>query len=346
MMFTTAQLAEKIGARLDGDGSVEIKAVSPVASASATGITFVTDDKHLADLSKCEAAAVIIDKPAEDFGGVQLIVSDVNAALIKTLKLFAPKLSVPAAGIHPSAVIGRDVQIAKSASIGANVTIADNVRVGENSVLAAGVQVGQNSTIGNDTRIDSNVVIYHNCSIGSGVIIQANTTIGSTGFGYAQVDGRPVLIPHIGGVIIEDYVEIGANCCVDRAKFANTIIGAGTKIDNLVQIAHNVIIGRCCLIVSQVGISGSSRLGDGVIIAGQVGIVDNVNIGDGVVVGAQAGVTKDIPAGTKALGSPAIDYAEKVRQFALMNRLPETARQIKELIKKVKALEAAADDKK
>jgi UDP-3-O-[3-hydroxymyristoyl] glucosamine N-acyltransferase len=166
------------------------------------------------------------------------------------------------------------------------------------------------------------------------------------GFGYAPIDGRPVLIPHIGGVVIEDYVEIGANCCVDRAKFANTIIGAGTKIDNLVQIAHNVIIGRCCLIVSQVGISGSSRLGDGVVLAGQVGIVDNVSIGDGVVVGAQAGVTKDIPAGTKVLGSPAIDYTEKVRQVALEQRLPKIAEQIKELIKKVSALEAAADNKK
>ncbi len=345
-MFTTAQIAEKIGARLAGDGSVEIKAVGPAGAACATDITFAADDKHREALANSAAAAVIVNELADNFGGPQLIVKDVNAALIETMKLFAPKLTPAAAGVHPTSVIGQNVEIADSASLGPNVTIADNVRIADNCVLAAGVRIGENCTIGRDTRLDSNVVVYHNCRIGSGVIIQANTTVGSTGFGYAPVNGRPVLIPHNGGVVIEDFVEIGANCCIDRAKFGNTIIGAGTKIDNLVQIAHNVVIGKCCLIVGQVGISGSSRLGDGVVLAGQVGIVDNVTIGDGVIIGAQAGVVRDTPAGKKLLGSPAIDYAEKVREFALAHRLPKMAEQLKELIKKVNALEAAANDKK
>jgi UDP-3-O-[3-hydroxymyristoyl] glucosamine N-acyltransferase len=345
-MFTTAQIAEKINARLEGDGSIEINSVVPVEAARENDITFVTDDRRLAALAKSKASAAIVNKPVGDFRGVRLIVKDVNAALIETLKLFSPKLTTPAAGVHPTAVIGRNVDIAGSASVGPNVTIGDNVRIEDNCVLAAGVRVGENSVIGCDSRLDSNVVVYHNCRIGRSVIIQANTTVGSTGFGYAQVEGRPVLIPHIGGVIIEDFVEIGANCCIDRAKFSNTIIGTGTKIDNLVQIAHNVFIGKCCLIVGQVGIAGSSRIGDGVVLAGQVGVVDNVTIGDGAVVGAQAGVVRDIPAGKKVVGSPAIDYAEKLRQFALVQRLGKMAEQLKELNKRVKALEVAADDKK
>jgi UDP-3-O-[3-hydroxymyristoyl] glucosamine N-acyltransferase len=345
-MFTAAQIAEKINARLEGDGSIDIKSVVPVEAAGENDITFVTDDRRLAALAKSGAAAAIVNKPVGDFRGVRLIVKDVNAALIETLKLFAPKLTPPAAGIHPTAVIGRNVEIAGSASVGPNVTVADNVRIDDNCVLAAGVRVGENSTIGRDSRLDSNVVIYHNCRIGRSVIIQANTTIGSTGFGYAQVDGRAVLIPHIGGVIIEDFVEIGANCCIDRAKFDNTIIGAGTKIDNLVQIAHNVVIGKCCLIVGQAGIAGSGRLGDGVILAGQAGLVDNVSIGDGAVVGAQAGVVHNVSAGKKVVGSPAIDYAEKFRQIAQVKRLGKMTEQLKELTKRVNALEASADDKK
>jgi UDP-3-O-[3-hydroxymyristoyl] glucosamine N-acyltransferase len=345
-MFTTAQIAEKIGARLEGDGSIGIKSIGPVEASCGAGITFVADDKRFAALAKSKAAAAIVNKLVDGFHGAQLIVKDVNAALIETLKLFAPKLTPAAAGVHQTAVIGRNVEIAGSASVGPNVTVADNVRIEDNCILAAGVWVGENSVIGSGSRLDSNVVVYHNCHIGRDVIIQANTTIGSTGFGYAQIDGKAKLIPHIGGVIIEDFVEIGANCCIDRAKFGNTTIGAGTKIDNLVQIAHNVVIGKCCLIVGQVGIAGSSRLGDGVVLAGQVGVVDNVTIGDGAVVGAQAGVMRDIAAGKKVVGSPAIDYAEKVRQVALVQRLGKMAEQLKELSKRVNALEAAANNKK
>lgn len=346
IMLTTAQLAERIGARLEGDGAVEIKSVGPVEAASPVDVTFVADAKHAAALNKSNAAAAIVAKLVDGFGRPQLIVTDVNAALIETLRIFAPKLAAPTPGIGPNCVLGANLQIDHTASIGPNVTIADNVRIGRNCVLAAGVRIGENCVIGDNSRLDANVVVYHNCRIASNVIIQANTTIGSTGFGYVQVGGRPVLIPHNGGVIIEDFVEIGANCCVDRAKFGNTVIGTGTKIDNLVQIGHNVIIGRCCLIVAQVGIAGSSKLGDGVILAGQVGLVDNITIGDGAIVGGQAGVVRDVPAGKKVLGSPAIDYAEQVREFALTHRLPKMAEQIKELAKRVNALEAAADYKK
>ena len=189
-------------------------------------------------------------------------------------------------------------------------------------------------------------MVYHNCSIGNNVIIQANSTIGSVGFGYSFIDGSHKLIPHNGGVVIEDFVEIGACCCIDRAKFGNTKIGAGTKIDNLVQIAHNVIIGRCCLIAGQVGISGSCKLGDGVILAGQVGLGDNIEMGDGAIAGAKAGVPHSVDAGKRVLGSPALEVTEMIRIFSLMRRLPKMADTLKQLQKRMEGLESSKDDKK
>jgi UDP-3-O-[3-hydroxymyristoyl] glucosamine N-acyltransferase len=344
-MITVAELAERIGAELIGEGTGRVTAVGPIEASSETDVTFVTDDKRAPLLSNSKAAAAIVSKRLADYAKPQLIVENVNAALIETLKIFAPKLKVPESGIDATANIGKDTKIADSASIGTCAIITDKVQIGKNSVIAAGCVIGENSVIGDNCRLDSNVVVYHNCKIGNNVIIQANTTIGSTGFGYTQVNSSHQLIPHNGGVVIEDFVEIGANCCVDRAKFGNTVIGAGTKIDNLVQIAHNVIIGKCCLIIGQAGIAGSSKLGDGVVLAGQVGVVDNVNIGSGAIIGAQAGVMRDIPAGKKAVGSPAINYAEEIRLLALRARLPKMVEQLKQLTKRVESLEASKDHK-
>ena len=168
---------------------------------------------------------------------------------------------------------------------------------------------------------------------------------GQLGFGYSFIKGAHTLIPHNGGVVIEDFVEIGANCCVDRAKFGNTIIGAGTKIDNLVQIAHNVVIGKCCLIAAQVGVAGSCRLGDGVVLAGQVGLADNIEIGAGTMVGAQAGVMSSVGPGQKLAWSPAMDVREAARTVAHVLRLPKLSQQVKQLTARVETLEAAKDHK-
>jgi UDP-3-O-[3-hydroxymyristoyl] glucosamine N-acyltransferase len=276
----------------------------------------------------------------------QLIVKNVDAALIETLNVFAPKLKAAAEGIDPTAKVGQNVKIAKGVSVGAGVVVDDGAAIGENSVIAGGCKIGENSKLGKNCRLDSNVAIYHNCTIGNNVIIQANSTVGSTGFGYSLIDGSHKLIPHNGGVVIEDFVEIGANCCVDRAKFGNTVIGAGTKIDNLVQIAHNVVIGKCCLIAAQAGISGSCKLGDGVVLAGQVGLVDNIEIGDGTMIGAQAGVMSGTEAGARLLGSPAMDIRDAMKVFGLMKRLPKLAESLKQLHKRIERLEAAKDDKK
>ncbi|MHC4265598.1 MAG: UDP-3-O-(3-hydroxymyristoyl)glucosamine N-acyltransferase, partial [Planctomycetota bacterium] len=243
MQLTLAQLAEKINAELIGQSTCKICSVNAIAAAGKNDVTFVSDKKYIQELEKSKAAAVIVKKSIEKLDKPQLIVKNTDKALIKALSIFAPELKKPVPGIDQTAVVAKNVKIGQGVSIGPRVVIDDNVEIQDNSVLKAGCIVGENSKIGKNCRIDSNVVIYHNCIIGSNCIIQANTTIGSTGYGYAQIEGTHHLIPHNGGVAIEDFVEIGANCCVDRAKFGNTIIGAGTKIDNLVQIAHNVIIG-------------------------------------------------------------------------------------------------------
>jgi UDP-3-O-[3-hydroxymyristoyl] glucosamine N-acyltransferase len=346
MKLTVAQLAERIGAELVGDGCGQISAVGAAGTAGENDVTFITSDKHIPRLKKSCVGAVIVGRCIEGLAKPQLIVKNVDAALIETLNVFAPKLKAAAEGIDPTAKVGQNVKIDKSVSVGAGVVIDDGAAIGENSVIAGGCKIGENSKVGKNCRLDSNVVVYHNCTIGNNVIIQANSTIGSTGFGYSFINGSHKLIPHNGGVVIEDFVEIGANCCVDRAKFGNTIIGAGTKIDNLVQIAHNVVIGKCCLIAAQAGISGSCKLGDGVVLAGQVGLVDNIEIGDGTMIGAQAGVMSGTEAGARLLGSPAMDIRDAMKVFGLMKRLPEQAELLKQLRKRIEGLEAAKDDKK
>ena len=352
MSLTIAQLAKQLEAELDKIGgnpssllSKEITGISPVKTAGESEITFISGDKHQAALADSRAGAVIVPKRIEDLDKPQLIVKNVNAALIEVLNIFAPKLKAVTPGIDPTARIAGTVKIAEGVSIGAYVVIDDGAKIGQNSVIGSGCKIGENTKIGSNCRLDSNVVIYHNCRLGNNVVIQANSTVGSTGFGYSFIDGTHRLIPHNGGVIIEDFVEIGTNCCVDRAKFDNTIIGAGTKIDNLVQIAHNVIIGKCCLIVAQCGISGSCRIGDGVVLGGQVGLKDNIEIGDGAMIGAQSGVIQNIPAGKTLWGTPAIDKNEILRIFSASRRLPNMTKKIKRLIKRVEKLEAAEDNK-
>jgi UDP-3-O-[3-hydroxymyristoyl] glucosamine N-acyltransferase len=358
MKLSVEQLAERIGAELVGDGSGQISGVAAIEAAKKTDVTFIKSDggyrgqstgtdsaRQLGILEKSQACAVIVARRIEDSSKPQLIVKTVDAALIAVLKIFAPKLKGVPAGVDPAAQIGKNVRIADRAAVGACAVIDDGVEIGADTVIASGCRIGENTKIGSNCRIDSNVVIYHNCQIGSHVIIQANSTIGSTGFGYSFIDGSHRLIPHNGGVVIEDFVEIGANCCVDRAKFGNTIIGAGTKIDNLVQVAHNVVIGKCCLIAGLVGLSGSCKLGDGVVLGGQVGLVDNIEIGNGTMVGAKSGVISNIPAGRQIIGTPALERGEALRVVGLTRRLPKLAEQLKQLSKRVENLEASNDHK-
>jgi len=336
--LTAAEIARRTGAGLHGDGAVLIRGVSAVESAGPDDICFVSSPRHARLLPDSKAAAVIVSEKLPAVGIVQLVVENVDAALIAVLHMFAPRLT-PMEGIHPTAVVEKTAVLGSDVAVGCRAHIGHNVRIGDGTIISDGCIVGENTTIGSHCRLDGNVVVYHNCRIGDYCVIQANTTIGSTGFGYSFIDGQHRLIPHNGGVVIEDCVEIGANSCVDRAKFNNTIIGAGTKIDNQVQIAHNVVTGKCCVIAGQVGLSGSCVLGDGAVLGGQVGVADHVKIGNGAMIGAKTGVMSDIPAGARVMGYPAMDINLQMRIFALQRRLPEMARQLRKVLAAVKKLE-------
>lgn len=346
MEMTVKQLAERLGAELSGSDDAVIRNIAPVEIAGADNITFVSDEKHLKKLGKSRAGAVITNKSIECFDGSQLIVENVEAGLIKVLEIFAPSLKPAEKGVNDLAKVSSLAEVSEDACIAPFAVIEDNARIGAGTIIESGVRIGENTVVGKNCRLDSNVVVYHNCRIGDNVIIQANSCVGSTGFGYAQINNKPKLIPHNGGVVIEDFVEIGASCCVDRAKFENTVIGAGTKIDNLVQIGHNVVIGKCCIIVGQSGIAGSVKTGDGMVMAGQAAITDNITVGDNVTITAKSMLTRNAASGEVLYGIPAEKMKRRQRIEVMLRRLPEYIKQLKSLSEKVRKIEAADDNKK
>ncbi len=246
------------------------------------------------------------------------MVPDADLALIKILSLFAPRTPAPPPGIHPTAYVDPSARVAATASIGPHCVISAGATVAEHAVLMAHDFVGENASVGPGTRLHPGVRILERCTVGGSCTLYPGVVIGADGFGYRpdpSGDGL-VKVPHIGDVVVEDHVEIGANSCIDRAKFSSTIIGAGTKIDNLVQIAHNCLVGRCCVLCGGTMLAGSVTLGDGVVLGGQVGVADNVTIGAGSRVGAKAGVNNDIPGGADYMGHPAGPASEWRRTFA------------------------------
>jgi UDP-3-O-[3-hydroxymyristoyl] glucosamine N-acyltransferase len=341
--MTVSELAERVGGRLCGPGGGKIRGVNTLQDAGAEEVSFLTEDKHSALLADCQAGAVLVPRAMETCRPVQIVVENIQKALIETLKLFAPPRMVWK-GVHPTAVVEPDAVLEEGVGIGPNTYIGHQVRIGAFTEIGPNCSIGERTQIGSRCRLDSNVVVYHDCRIGNFCILQSHCTIGATGFGYAFVDGRHQLIPHNGGVILEDGVEIGANSCVDRAKFGQTIVGAGTKIDNLVQVGHNVRIGRMCLLAGQVGLAGSAVLGDGVVLAGQVGVADHITIGEGGMVGGAATVVENVEPGRQVWGTPAQDISEEKRSVVWYRRLPKLAEEVKELKKKVQRLEDAKNN--
>lgn len=339
-----SEIAVTLQAQLIGDGQREITGVNTIADALSSEICFLASTKHAGKLGQSAAAGVLVDTPMDDCSMAQLVVANVNAALIRALELFAPPLTA-VEGIHPAAVIEPTASVDPSAVVGPGAYIAHGVHIGKKTVIGPNCSIGENTTIGANCRLDSHVVVYHNCQIGNFCIIQANSTIGATGFGYSFIDGAHRLIPHNGGVILEDGVEIGSNSCIDRAKFGNTVVGAGTKVDNLVQIAHNVKIGKCCLMAGHVGISGSTIVGDGAIFAGASGTADHVTVGPGAIIGAQSAAIQDVPAGERVWGDPPQPLTKELRCKSVYRNLPELAKAVKRLGKKVEKLETAKDNK-
>ena len=333
------ELAERLGCRLEGDGGLEISGVRGLEDAGPQDLTFVAQERYLSRLAGSAAAAVILAEGWPPTDRPALRTSNPTLAFAHVLSLFHPA-PVPAPGIHPTAVVAPDARVAPSASVGPLPAVGSGAEVGADTILEAHVAVGAGVRIGQGCRIFPQVTLRDGVVLGDRVTVHSGTVIGADGFGYARDGHRYVKIPQVGRVVIEDDVEIGANVTIDRATLGETRIGRGTKIDNLVQIGHNVRVGADTVIVAQVGISGSSRIGSRVTLAGQVGVVDHVEIGDDVIVGAQAGVTKDIPPGTVVLGSPAIPHGEFKRQLAATARLPEMRKILRALEERLAALEA------
>jgi UDP-3-O-[3-hydroxymyristoyl] glucosamine N-acyltransferase len=325
-----------VGGKVEGDGTVSIKGACGIKEAQSGDVTFLANSKYQSLLKDTNATAVIAppDIPVPK-GKVVIRHEAPSLAFAQIMERLAPPRVLYKSGIHPTAVIGSNVKLGKDVSIQPYVVIEDGVAIGDNTVLGAGVFIGRDTQIGTDAFIYPKVIIRERVSIGNRCIIHSGSVIGSDGFGYATVQGVHHKIPQIGIVVIEDDVEIGANVTIDRARFDKTWIKKGTKIDNLVQIAHNVIIGENSIVVAQTGISGSTIIGNNVVLAGQSGIAGHITIGDNVIVGGQAGVTKNVPAGQMVSGFPAAPHSKAMKIQALVNRLPKVFEKISLIEKKL-----------
>jgi len=326
------EMALLVNGRVDGDGELEIASAAGLEEAGAGQVSFYANPKYRTLLSKTAASAVVL-KDTEKYGDVnasKLYVSNVYYAMAVILEKLYPQ-QCSEKGVHKTSVIGRNVKLPENVHIGANVVVCDSAVIGEGTEIRAGSFVGRGTVIGRNSTIYPNVALYGGIKIGNNVIIHSGTVIGSDGFGYATTGGKHRKLPQIGTVIVEDDVEIGANVTIDRAATGQTLIGAGTKIDNLVMIAHNVKIGKNCLIVAQTGISGSTVIGNNVTLAGQSGIAGHLRIGDNAVVAAQAGVTKDVPPARIVSGYPAREHSKAKQINAYVSRLHKLYAEVKEI---------------
>jgi len=334
-----SELAGRLGALLEGNGDVEISGVAGIREARAGQITFLANPKYDSFLATTEASAVIMQAPRPNCPIPALIAPNPQLAFLTVLNIFAAQRGPVAPGVHPTAVIGERVRMGAAASIGPHVVICDDVVLGDRVAVLAGCYLGGGVRIGDDAFIYPNVVIREGTVLGQRVIVHSGAILGSDGFGFARDGGKIRKIPQIGNVEIGSDVEIGANTTIDRATTGTTRIGSGTKIDNLVMIAHNVQVGENSLLCAQVGISGSTILGSDVTLAGQVGVVGHIELGDGVQVGAQGGVTKSVPSGRSVSGYPALPHEQARRVYASMRHLPEMLRTIRDLCRRLEELE-------
>jgi UDP-3-O-[3-hydroxymyristoyl] glucosamine N-acyltransferase len=334
MTFTTAEIAAHLQGEVLGDANATLKGFATADRAQAGDLTFAENETYFARAEKSAATAIIADKRFTSTHKILIRVPDARIAFAKTLALFftEPKF---AAGIHPTAVIAKNAHVDSSAHIGPFCVIGERVQIGARSVLQGGNFIGDDSKLSEDVNLFPNVTIYPQTEIGRRVRIHSGTVIGADGFGYVLDAGVHRKVPQAGNVILGDDVEIGANVAIDRGAIGPTIIGKGTKIDNLVQIAHNVEIGEHCLIIAQVAMAGSSKLGNHVVLAGQVGVAGHLKVGNNVVVAAQSGIMHDIPDGEKLWGTPVQPIGEMKRQIIAQRRLPELLKRVAELEKKL-----------
>jgi UDP-3-O-[3-hydroxymyristoyl] glucosamine N-acyltransferase len=335
---TLTELAEYLGGRVIGDGNARVHGLATLDDAGEGQITFLANPKYAPKVATTGATAVILPPRTDGHGRNVIEVANPYLAFAKLLSLFYV-MPVKAAGVMAGAFVGKDVVMGEDVTVYPGAFVADGVRLGNRVTLYPGAALYPGVQLGDDVTLHANVSVRERCRIGNRVTIHNGTVIGSDGFGYAPDGTEWYKIPQIGIVVIEDDVEIGSNTAIDRAALEVTLIRRGTKIDNLVQIAHNCVIGENCIIVSQVGISGSTRLGNHVTMGGQVGVAGHIQIGDNVMVGAKSGVPGNIPAGQIVSGIPAISHREWLKASSVFPRLPEQRKTLSALVKRVEELE-------
>jgi len=334
---TLREIADLIHGVLLGDGDIEITGVTNLEDATPMDIAFAVPP-HLEKAAQSVAAAVIIPSAVTEFAKPAIRVDNPRVAFVTLLNAFTPQIAVEP-GVHVTAVIGKNVSIGDNVSIMAYVVIADGVQIGNNTIVYPHTYIGHNAIIGNDNLIYPNVTITAGGHIGHRVIIHSGAVIGSDGFGFITVGGRHQKVPQVGNVLIEDDVEIGANVTIDRATTGSTIVKCGTKIDNLVHLAHNVVIGEHCFLVAQTGIAGSTKVGNHATFAGQSGSVGHLTIGDNCVFAAKSGITNDVPAGSFYSGFPARPHKDWLRTKASANKMPDLIKKVRDLEKRLAAIE-------
>jgi UDP-3-O-[3-hydroxymyristoyl] glucosamine N-acyltransferase len=333
-------IADHLGCRIEGDDEIDVNGVATLEDAGPGDLTFFVNPKYAAELRETRASAVILGLDAAPAPCAMLRIDQPYLAFARAVELFADPWR-PAPGAHPLAHVGDGVSIGDGASIGPFAVIGDGVSIGARTLVYPHVVIGRHAVLGDDCLVHARVSIRERVRIGHRVVIQDGAVIGGDGFGFARrKDGSHHKIPQIGGMVIEDDVEIGANATIDRPAVGETRIGAGTKIDNLVQIAHGVIIGRNVLLAAQVGVAGSTTLEDGVTLAGQVGVAGHLTIGKGVVATAQTGIPNSVDAGAFISGYPAIANRDWLKSSAIFRRLPELRKAVAELEARIEQLEA------
>jgi UDP-3-O-[3-hydroxymyristoyl] glucosamine N-acyltransferase len=339
-------IASLLGGRVVGDPAVEISGMAPIQDAGPGQIAFISNKKYIGQLKTTKAAAVLVSPDVAALGappGTALIVlDDPYMAFARLLQKFTDAGPRKPIGVHPRAHVEESAKVGADPSIHPFAYVGPGAVIGDRVDLHPGSYVGPGAHVGDDTILGPNAVVHHGCKVGKRCFLYAGAVVGSDGFGFAPdlKTGLHVKIPQVGIAVVEDDVELGANVTIDRAVFGETRVGRGTKIDNQVQVGHNAAIGRGCFIVSQAGISGTAKVGDGVTIAGQAGVAGHLSVGDGATIGAQAGVHSDVAAGGKVLGSPAIDGAVAKRAMAVFPKLPELRGRLRDLERRLEALES------
>lgn len=337
--LTLQQLADRLGCQLEGDGAIEVVRVAGIEDAGPGDVTFFVNHRYSAALRATRASAVILGEREPAAPCAMLRTPHPYLAFAEALRLFNPTVAPPP-GVSPHACVASDVHCGEGVSIGPFVSIAEGATIGARTIIYPHVVIGHEATIGDDCVLHSHVAIRERVALGHRVVVQNGAVVGSDGFGFARTpEGRHEKIPQVGRVVIEDDVEIGANSAIDRPSVGETRVCAGAKIDNLVQIAHGVTIGRGALLAAQVGIAGSTTIGDDVTLAGQVGVAGHLTIGERVIATAQSGIPNSVEPGSFISGYPAIDNRDWLKSSAVFRKLPELRRHIDQLRRRVEELE-------